>query len=391
MMNLEVPGLKLVTGTPGAGKTLLTVTLVKAWSERSGRPVYYSGIADVALPWTEIDPERWFECPANSIIVIDECQRVFRPRSWSGSVPAYVSELETHRHKGLDLVLVTQHPMLMDANVRRLVGRHLHVARRFGQRRASVFEYESCKDQPLSKVDSATARHEWWYPKASYGLYKSAEVHTAKGRVPARYYVVIGAVVCVVGAIGFAAYRWQQRLTGGGEAVAAVPGPGVGSASGSVSQGGRVGARRGHEREVMTAGEYVSAHRARVPGLAYTAPVYDEVTKPVRAPMPVATIMMGDECRAYSQQGTRLDMPGRLCRQIVERGFFVAWADVDEEKRLAVAARSADQGVAVAPAPAAVVEPEGPKAVSIADPGPPLSPITIQGMQGGGVEDRFAR
>src|SRR6185503_2096491 len=75
----------------------------------------------------------------------------------------------------------------------------------------------------------------------------------------------------------------------------------------------------------LSAAEWVAEYRPRVEGLAYTAPVYDDVTKPVRAPYPAACLASKARCGCYSDQGTRLDMPEALCRQIVERGFYVAW------------------------------------------------------------------
>lgn len=53
--------------------------------------------------------------------------------------------------------------------------------------------------------------------------------------------------------------------------------------------------------------------------------IYDDVTKPVRAPYPAACLATKARCGCYSDQGMRLDMPEALCRQIVERGFYVAW------------------------------------------------------------------
>jgi len=44
-----------VTGLPGAGKTLITLTRVKEISERENRPVYYNGIPELKLPWIELD------------------------------------------------------------------------------------------------------------------------------------------------------------------------------------------------------------------------------------------------------------------------------------------------------------------------------------------------
>ena len=40
----------LITGLPGAGKTLFTIADVMAMAEKDNRQVYFSGIADCRVP-----------------------------------------------------------------------------------------------------------------------------------------------------------------------------------------------------------------------------------------------------------------------------------------------------------------------------------------------------
>lgn len=302
----------LITGVPGSGKTLYAITSIKAKAEKEGRDVYYSGIADLTLPWTEIDGEKWFDAPPNSIVVIDECQRIFRPRGNGSQVPKYVSELETHRHKGLDLYVITQHPMLMDSNVRRLIGNHFHVSRRFGMQRASIFEYESCKDQPLAKIDSATARHEWKYPKDSFAFYKSAEVHTYKARIPKKFFMILIALIVTGASVWFFVDRWAHKIHPDKK-------PRESAFTASNSPGGI--------QDKNDPLKYFQDRNPRLVGLPASAPVYDKVTEPVRAPMPVACVQSASRCQCYSQQGTRIDTGKSLCLLIVKNGYFVDWAE----------------------------------------------------------------
>lgn len=308
-----------ISGVPGAGKTLYALNLVVSEAAKGMRPVYYSGIADLALPWTEIDPEKWMDVPPNSIVVIDECQRVFRPRNWAGAVPPHVSDLETHRHKGIDLVLVSQHPMLIDTNVRRLVGRHFHVARRFGLKKATVLEFPSLKEQPLSKQDDAI-RHDFLYPKEAFTWYKSAEVHTHKARIPLKVWL-LAVIPIVVGAAGWLLYErnnpeaFNERLSH--QPKAAPQGAAPAGASGP---------------RKLTAKEWLAEQQPRVAGLSYTAPMYDEVTKPTEAPYPAACVSSSSVgCRCYSQQATRLEMPASLCQQILSNGYFKAWGSIRDQ------------------------------------------------------------
>ena len=44
----------LITGQPGAGKTLFTLQFVRELAEKEKRTVHYSGIKDLRLPWLEL-------------------------------------------------------------------------------------------------------------------------------------------------------------------------------------------------------------------------------------------------------------------------------------------------------------------------------------------------
>lgn len=314
--------IELVTGTPGAGKTLYTLQYVKAKAEKENRPVFYSGIPELTLGWTEIDPEKWFDAPANSIVIIDECQRIFRPRGAGGKVPDYVERLETHRHQGIDLVFITQHPMLMDSNVRRLVGRHFHVARRFGMKRATVLEFESCKDQPLAKSVDAI-RHAWSYPKEAFGWYKSAEVHTHKARIPGRVWLLLS-LPLMLGAL-----LWWFYARHFEDGKIKNPVNGAPQSSGVPGSSGPVG---GGVKVPMTTGEYLRALQPRVQGLAHTAVYFDDITKPVRAPYPVGCVEDSTGCRCFSVQGVAFPMEQDICKQVLANGFFRWW---DEGQKMA--------------------------------------------------------
>lgn len=314
----------LITGLSGAGKTLYALQFVQKMASDGNRPVFYSGIKDLALPWTEIDPTQWPKVPDGSIVVIDECQRVFRPRMHGTDVPKHVSELETHRHHGIDIVLITQHPMLLDANARRLVGLHFHVVRKFGFQASTIHEWNSVKEN-CDKNREGSQRHEWTYPKDLYSVYKSAEIHTHKARLPMRLVLLVVALVSIPIGIWYA-YRTVQHK-GDAKPVEARAAPAAASAPFTP-----IGA--GAESHLSTP-QYLETLRPRISGLQFTALRYDDVTKPVRAPYPAACIQTTSRCGCYTQQGTVLDVPDKLCRALVEKGFFKDWQDQDERDALA--------------------------------------------------------
>lgn len=333
----------LQTGLPGSGKTLYTLYTVNRKSIEENRPVFYDGIADLTLPnWTKIDAEKWFECPPNSLIVIDECQRIFRPRTISKEVPQFVSELETHRHKGLDLWMITQHPMLADSALRRLSGKHIHAIRPFGFNGASLHEWPSVKDscdKASGRTDSIKTK--WAYDKKTFGVYKSAEVHTVKRAIPFKVKMLFVLPV-LIGALGFVYYRSvmarihpdAMASSAPGQTSAAFTGQGAGASGGS-------GAKASYKNAKDDSKQYLFEHEARVAGWESSAPRYDELTKPVRVPLPAACLSSARGCNCYTQQGTPANVSAATCLAIVEKGFFV---DFDSDPKRGVSDNDAARG-----------------------------------------------
>lgn len=312
----------LVTGATGDGKSLWTISTVKARAEKEGRAVYYAqktdkdddedyGIYGLTLPWVPLpDKARWFDAPAGSIIVVDECQKLFRPRGNGTAVPEYESRLETHRHAGHDLYIITQHPMLLSANVRRLVKRHFHIKRTFGHQAAVVHEFSDVNEHPeRSRADSVSKP--WSYPKEAFGYYHSAEAHTSQKSIPKRVYF-LGVLPLILAGLMWGVYGWMDNFSD--------PPPSAAAAAPPTQTPGHVSAPQ--LGQVPMPAHNLDDHRPRVPGLAYTAPVYDAVNQVRSAPRPAACVMGRGQCDCYTQQGTRLEVPRDICMQIVEQGWF---------------------------------------------------------------------
>lgn len=324
----------LFTGLPGNGKTLYALQWVeeklRAPVIEGGprRPVFYRGIKGLTLDWTELEPQKWQDLPPGSIMVIDECQDVFPPRG-RGEPDEWIRDLTKHRHGGVDLVLITQHPMLFDSYVRRLCDRHFHLMRNFGFNRATVHEFPTGVRDNVEKSRTGSVRHEWSYPKHVFSWYQSAELHTVKRRLPARVYVLMASPVV------FAVLAWLiwTRLMPNRASAEAPLASATAASAARADPAGRRGAQgAGPVRDL------IALHAPRVPGMEYTAPIYDEVTKPVQAPYPAACVQMGQRCGCYTQQGTQLATPADLCAAIVAKGFFVSWQQLQPQQVRAVAA-----------------------------------------------------
>lgn len=212
--------LTLITGTPGAGKSLYAVwnfarPVPGSTVENAGQSVprrLLSNIKDLLVEHEKIDADslnNWQTwAKPGDVIIFDEVQEVWRSRAIGSKVPDCVAALETHRHMGVDLVLITQHPMLLDPNIRRLVNQHLHL-RRITKTVAMVYEWDHA-DNP-GNTRTCVASKVWMHPKPAYKLYKSAQLHTKPTvRVP---FIVWFGLLAVAG-LFFAAPNAWQRITG---------------------------------------------------------------------------------------------------------------------------------------------------------------------------------
>lgn len=240
----------LKTGLPRNGKTLSAVDelakLFDRWEKHPSerRQVFQHGIPDLAL---EVEPLPVFpmggsagdeipltaegkpatklafdqgSIPDGALIVIDECQDFFPPRGPSVPAPAHVSSLNTHGHRNLDYVLMTQHPKLIDNAVRRLINRHQHYRRMFGGKRAVTYEWDVCSDN----LDFPKAvKGVYAYPRRRFGLYRSAVGFTKpKFKLPAFLIVPALAVPLAIWA-GPAAVRTMYGATTGKGVSSSVP------------------------------------------------------------------------------------------------------------------------------------------------------------------------
>lgn len=312
----------LTTGLPGNGKTLYTIATVQERAEKENRRVFYSGIDDLKLSWERLaDPKKWHECPEGSIIVIDECQRVLPTRSQGAPVPVHVDAFSTHRHRGFDVYLITQDPMQFDHFVRRLVGVWWHLVRPFGLHYAQLWEFQSVGDFKDHFFRKEGQKRRWDFPKRVFGLYKSAEVHTHKRRFPWRKFGGIGLLIGGIAACGFIA--WKTLWAMGGEAASAAE-QGVVQAKAVASPPAVFGSGGGSsQKPVLSPREYLRERIPRIREMPESAPVYDDLAKPVTFPRVSACFKSSKGCTCYTQQGTVLQSVEQwFCVQFVLSGAF---------------------------------------------------------------------
>lgn len=361
----------LRTGLPGAGKTLNAIREIDIEHQRHPdnpdrrlyadpdnpelppRTIYYYGIPNLKTEklksnWVEFDtPEKWFDLPDGSVIVVDEAQQFFG-NDGSRARPEKFSRFETHRHQGLDIHLITQHPSLLSPHVRKLVGKHINFIRPYG-REKGIFrhEYEFCIDSPEKRAYFKQAQEEKVSLDAAYfGVYKSSTIHTHKPTKPKYWrsiYIAGGCVavcVAVIVTVGIVMIKKTSPDTSEETLSAEAQEVKGGSASGS-SLASAPSKDVPPDPEAERAA-WFAKYEPRLENLQYTAPRYDELNTPKDIPRLHCT-MSSDErtierfrkvgqvdtvdgaevaCQCYTQQGTRSRTTVAFCVDAVVNGIF---------------------------------------------------------------------
>lgn len=286
----------LITGVPGSGKSLhavseLLLPMQNAEIEHEGQKVkriLYTNIKNLLLDHVLIDKDdllKWhLWCKPGDLICFDEVQEVWRPRSMGAQIPDSIAKLETHRHFGVDFVLVTQHPMLLDQNIRRLVGRHLHVRRVANMALAVVYEWDHASNP--SMVKSAITTRPWRYPKSAFKLYKSAEAHTKQPRRLPFAIVVMFLALC---GLAYGVYSAQDRFTE------------------------RYSGKTPDSKPSLSAGTVQPVPQVAAAKIIPSLADFIQDTPPVPE-RPLGCIAVRSRCACYDQSGYIVPMPDASCR-----------------------------------------------------------------------------
>lgn len=321
----------LITGLPGAGKTAYAVSwLSKLRRESPERIIFAAGVTGLQLEHEVLpEPGEWVEpgesangwrwrFPPGSVLVLDEAQSIFRPRPSGSAVPPHVAALETHRHAGLDVVLITQAPGLIDSNVRRLVGRHVHVFETWAGRR--LLEWAECVDPSQRGTRAVAVSRPWRLPKAVFSSYESSSLHIkAKRRVPWQ----LGALVVLLGGLVVGGVHVYGRIYGEDRTYGA-PVDFVQSADiGAPAIEGAV-----KKRAALAAADFIPRLRDR----PESAPLYDDVRQVHQVPIVVGCVATATRCTCYTQQGTDAFLEDAVCRQWLVVRPFQPFVEAAESK-----------------------------------------------------------
>lgn len=348
----------LYTGKPGLGKTLNLISMMKNDPDFRNRKVFVDGIEILdndALP-NEAMPENcngsnWHEwLPDGAILIIDECQRYWRPRPNGSQVPAAIQAMETHRHRGVDIYLITQMPTKIDKAIRDLVEAHKHFSKSpLGFRR--VMEWTRVGN-PETKADVSQALiSPYVLDKSCYGLYKSSVQHNEakEPKSVVRFllplFALFGVMMLIYGAMAIYDVFWgepeQQPKKVQTAQVQSVSSPAIPTKD-SMTKGvinafdGKPKAASSVEQpqkekvETLKEEDFIPS----IEGQPWTAPAYAHLSNKSQIksmPYPAGCVKLSHSCTCYTEQGTPIEeMSNKQCRDIIAKGLFNPYKTADE-------------------------------------------------------------
>lgn len=340
----------LISGQPGNGKTLRLMSLILEHYEANQQAVkegkaeprrFFTNVAGATLeenpdafPWLEKLPDHndWTQLPVGSFIAYDEAHsdgntiglerygRLFPSTGKPGeSEDPRIRSMSTHRHRGIDLVFVTQWPSKIHHQVRTLIGSHVHMNRAFGMQRAGVLTWTRVQPDPYDERAREKAEEEiWGYPKDLYKRYKSSTLHTSshKFKVPARVWQGLSVgVFLVLGLWAIYAFVVKPQQPKPKEQIVGEGAKAGGGALAPLGAGSPPAAPRSRD-------EYVAYHKPRIDFQPWSAPAFDErrpVSKPELFCMSSGS-GLDTTCSCVTEQGTKYRLPLDQCVLISAQG-----------------------------------------------------------------------
>jgi zona occludens toxin len=351
----------LITATPGGGKTALAVEIM-AEAVDNGRTLFVMGIPELNLPhvtcppiaeWTETrtDPDNpelslpYFTFPPNSLVVLDEAQRVFRLRASASKVPDHVAAFDTVRHTGVTFLLITQHPNFIDSHIRNLVGQHVHL-RDVGLLGRWYYEWPETSDPKT--YQTAPIKKRWKLPKKSFDLYKSSSLHIKRNySMPPALLTLIICLLLVAFGCYFVISRVQDKITPQDAKTTNTTGQAL-AAAGNAAIDAPLS-------PVDLLQEFVPV----VPSRPETAPAYDSIRTVKVMPQTVGCYQSAKRCTCVNQQGLDAGLDALQCRDWLANPPFNPYRE-ESSSNDQVANNGRVRGHGVPPAPALTIPPAPP-------------------------------
>ncbi|WP_241825007.1 zonular occludens toxin domain-containing protein [Salinivibrio sp. IB872] len=253
------------------------------------------------------------------MIVIDEIQDIWGTRSAGASVPKAVEEYATHRHKGFDLVLISQDFRDCDVFIRRRIGNHKHYLN-YGLKYLKVWEDHKLIPTDDSKALWRLGSKKITKDKRFFGVYLSAVLHTHKPKLPRKVklalYVAAFSFCAMAAGILFLVNKFTSDTP-----ETAISDTVTHSETATLSDN-------------SLANTDFKLFTPRVDALPFTAPVFDDRIARGELDIPQLFCYAVDmSCKCYTQQGTRYSVSHSECLNIAQFGTFNYFKNQDERTR----------------------------------------------------------
>lgn len=353
----------LISGAPGNGKSLRALALMLEEYERNREAVaarkekprdFHTNIRGVTFDWVKPIPLRvvtvardakgaekrlevpdYRACNDGAYVVFDEAHAdgttpeleeygfLFPSTGKPGeSDDERVRAMSTHRHRGFDLVFVTQWPSKIHHQIRTLCGKHIHLNRSMGLNVAGTLTWQRVQSDPYDEKAREKCDEEMWtFPSELFDKYKSATLHTQtyKFKIPPKVWSALSVAVTVC-LIAWGAYSYSMP------AKKAPEGEGRGAQTEGAPRPVRAPAAK---VDLSSQAGYVDAMKPRLPGAPWTAPAY--AGREVVSDPQVFCVSAGagadaegkhqvESCTCLTEQSTPYRLDPETCRAIARTG-----------------------------------------------------------------------
>ena len=359
----------LITGSPGTGKTAMVLSWIRKNHdglfkypvlmgvddkgneiyENMPRPIFVNDIDDIDHKFFGTQDISDDEIKADAIenvvptptasdpsilppvLIIDEAHRIYPVRSATAKNPPYVESLAKLRHHGVTLILLTQHPSTIDKFVRDRIGKHVHIIRSKVGSKAYTF-YDVQNTLTKSALQNEGMMDFYTIDKQVFEHYKSASTHVKFKKKTQKVLFLFPAIIITM-IIGFTLLYFNfgnLANFAGSETINTAPQTDLDVQMASNAIGANNATQTSLRGNIQVSNNdpldknplTPEAMTPRYQEQPESKPMYDDLRKPKSFEYPVAIIESKGHCKAYSEQGTLLDIPQNFCKKWLRDGRF---------------------------------------------------------------------
>jgi zona occludens toxin len=169
--------IRLITATPGSGKTCIVVEWLLREIDKGFYKSYYCNISNLRVCGVRPLLDDWRTVPDElkpALIIVDEAQYHEEFMKETTKNNEVGKALSTHRHYGVDLWLITQSPKLLNAYVLENTGEHVHLYRPRKKKTVTVYWWSyAVTNLAKSNFQQADDVQKWRLNPIMFDFYKS--------------------------------------------------------------------------------------------------------------------------------------------------------------------------------------------------------------------------